>query len=130
MTHLSSATPPAAPMLGSSTGLSSDPQTGRHPQSLQGSPTVDRTSRAGDPSKRWIRRSSVVINRRIVTYGTEVSIRGERGRFRFIQAVETPSGAQWLDFIGGPVKAEKWRSFRPDRVRRVHRINKTRPNLT
>jgi hypothetical protein len=87
-------------------------------------------NRAGDPSARWIKRDQYVVNRRTLSPGTEVSIRGERGRFRFIQAVETPEGAVWLDFIGGPAKAEKWRSFRPDRIRRVHRINKTRANLT
>jgi hypothetical protein len=84
---------------------------------------------ANDPSSCWIKQGQYVVNRRRLIRGTEVSIRGERGRFRFIQAVETPAGAVWLDFIGGPAKAEKWRSFHPDRVRRVHRIQKTRANL-
>jgi hypothetical protein len=83
-----------------------------------------------DPSACWTRRCQYVVNRRTLRRGTEVSIRGERGRFRFLGAVETSTGALWLDFIGGPAKAEKWRSFHPDRVRRVHRINKTRANLT
>jgi hypothetical protein len=88
-----------------------------------------RTSQQLDPSSGWIRLNQYQMNRRTLTHGTEVSIRGERGRFRFIKAVQTPAGAVWLDFIGGPAKAEKWRSFYPDRVRRVHRINKTRANL-
>jgi hypothetical protein len=88
-----------------------------------------RTARDLDPSAGWIKLCHYRINRRTLRHGTEVSIRGERGRFRFIKAVQTPAGAVWLDFIGGPAKAEKWRSFRPDRVRRVHRINKTRANL-
>jgi hypothetical protein len=86
-----------------------------------------RTTRL-DPSAGWIKLNHYQINRRTLKHGTEVSIRGERGRFRFIKAVQTPTGAVWLDFIGGPAKAEKWRSFHPDRVRRVHRINKTRGN--
>ena len=89
----------------------------------------DRQQPQVDPSSGWILLSHYRINRRTLRHGTEVSIRGERGRFRFIKAVQTPAGAVWLDFIGGPVKAEKWRSFYPDRVRRVHRINKTRANL-
>lgn len=83
-----------------------------------------------DPSQDWVKHTEYVVKRRKLRVGTEVSIRGERGRFRFVQAVETPSGAVWLDFIGGPAKAEKWRSFKPEQVRRVHRINKTRANLT
>jgi hypothetical protein len=88
-----------------------------------------RTARELDPSAGWIKLNQYRINCRTLRQGTEVSIRGERGRFRFIKAVQTPAGAVWLDFIGGPAKAEKWRSFHPDRVRRVHRINKTRANL-
>lgn len=85
---------------------------------------------APNPSASWVTRDQFVVNQRILRPGTEVTMHGERGRFRFIRAVETPTGAVWLDFIGGPAKAEKWRSFHPDRVRRVHRINRTRANLT
>lgn len=88
-----------------------------------------RGTHSDNPSQGWIKHTDFVVNRRVLRVGTEVSIRGERGRFRFLRAVETPAGAVWLDFIGGPAKAEKWRSFHPERVRRVHRINKTRANL-
>lgn len=67
------------------------------------------------------------VNGRWLTKGTEVSIRGERGRFRFVKAVQTPT-ALWLDFVGGKSHYEAWRSFPPERVKRVHRIQKTRAN--
>lgn len=62
------------------------------------------------------------LRRRILRPGAEVSIRGERGRFAFQYATTASTGAVSLTFIGGPPGAEKWRSFRPDRVRTVHRI--------
>lgn len=74
----------------------------------------------------WTVSESIVINGRYVEVGTEVSIQGESGRFRFLRHVVTEAGAEWIDVIGGPAKAEKWRSFRPERVKRVHRIAKTR----
>ncbi|AER47596.1 hypothetical protein DS6A_42 [Mycobacterium phage DS6A] len=58
--------------------------------------------------------------------GMEVSIRGERGRFRYLRFTETAAGAVVLDFIGGPTGYETWRSFYPDRVARVHRSATTR----
>lgn len=68
------------------------------------------------------------IGRCILAPGTEVSVRGERGRFRFQYATKASSGAVSLTFIGGPDGAERWRSFRPESVRTVHRIAKTRRN--
>lgn len=52
--------------------------------------------------------------------GTEVSIRGKRGRFRYLRATTTTEGQVVLDFIGGTVGRETWHSFYPDRVSRVH----------
>lgn len=78
----------------------------------------------------WEERETAVVNGRTLTRGTEVTIRGERGRFRFLKAVERPErGLAWLDFWGGPKGSEHWRSFRADRVKRVHRINTTGANL-
>ncbi len=57
---------------------------------------------------------------------TEVSITGERGRFRFMRATTTSTGQIVLDFIGGVAGHETWRSFYPARVKTVHRINRTR----
>ena len=74
----------------------------------------------------WLVEHEVIINNRHVTSGSEVSIKGERGRFRFIHKVIRPErGVEWLDFWGGPKGHEQHRSFRQDRVRRVHRIKTT-----
>lgn len=71
------------------------------------------------------------VNGRILTPGTEVKIRGERGRFRFVKAVRTPT-VYWLDFVGGVShgrhQIKMWRSFAPERVKTVHRIQVTREN--
>lgn len=78
----------------------------------------------------WVETTEIVVNGRHVTPGTEISIRGERGRFRFIKHVSRPlRGVEWVDVWGGPKGSEQWRSFRPDRVRRVHRVNTTGRNL-
>lgn len=62
-----------------------------------------------------------------LTPGTEVSIRGERGRFRFRQYVTTDAGVEWIDVWGGVGGREAFRSFRPTEVRAVHRVSKARP---
>lgn len=69
------------------------------------------------------------FNGRTLTKGTEVSIRGQRGRFRFVGHVVNPNGNEWLDFIGGKKGCEAWRSFAADDIRTVHRINRTRANV-
>jgi hypothetical protein len=87
-----------------------------------------RRRRPVGPPTGWEISVSYTVNGRRLEPGTEVSIRGERGRFRFVKAVRTAAGAQWLAFIGGPPRHEQWRSFRPERVRTVHRITRTRAN--
>jgi hypothetical protein len=67
--------------------------------------------------------------RATLTPGREFSVRGEVGRFRFVSHTITPDGREWIDAIGGKTDIEMWRSFRPDRIRRIHRIQKTRANL-
>jgi hypothetical protein len=57
---------------------------------------------------------------RVLTPGRELSIAGERGRFRFVKHVTTPDGRQWVDVVGGPEGHTMTRSFRPDRIRTVH----------
>lgn len=69
-----------------------------------------------------------VANGRRLQLGTEVSIKRERGRFRFVNASTTSDGKTVLHFIGGAAGREVFRSFYPDRVRRVHRINRTWKN--
>ena len=75
----------------------------------------------------WTISKEIQINGRNVVVGTELSITDERGRFRFIQHVQTPT-AEWIDVIGGPTGTRMFRSFRSNRVKRVHWKNKPREN--
>lgn len=77
----------------------------------------------------WHEYLDATVNGRLLAPGTEVSVRGERGRFRFIKRVRRDDGREWLDFWGGPKGAAQWRSFPASQVRRVHRINTTPENL-
>lgn len=78
----------------------------------------------------WVESDSIVINGHTVTVGTELSIKGERGRFRFIKHISRPRrGIEWIDVWGGPKHSPQLRSFRPERVRTVHRINTTDKNI-
>lgn len=83
-----------------------------------------------DPDNDWIEYDSIIINGQTVIPGTELSIKGERGRFRFIKWVRRPGrNTEWIDVWGGPKHAPQLRSFRPERVRTVHRINTTDKNI-
>lgn len=62
---------------------------------------------------------------RHVAKGTELSVRGARGRFRFQRYVVTAKG-EWIDVYGGPDGREMFRSFAPERVTTVHRTIKAR----
>jgi hypothetical protein len=71
----------------------------------------------------WVVSSEMTINGRNVVYGTELSITGERGRFRFLK--HTVNGdKEWIDVVD---KFKAIRSFKPDRVKRVHYKKKIRP---
>jgi hypothetical protein len=68
------------------------------------------------------------INGRNVTRGTELSVRGIPGRVLFIRKVTNDeTGATWIDALE-PEPHKMIRSFKEDRVKRVHRIDKTREN--
>lgn len=67
------------------------------------------------------------FNGRHVEPGTELSIEGERGRFLFRQYVRK-GDKEWIDVFGGQAGHETLRSFRPHRVKTVHRLQKTRSN--
>lgn len=71
----------------------------------------------------WVILDSVQINGRNVSTGSEITIKGERGRFKFIQLVKTPE-AEWVDVIGGLSNYKAFRSFYLSRVKVVHRKNK------
>lgn len=78
----------------------------------------------------WEVSETFTWNGRHLEPGTEVSIRGEAGRFRFVRHVRRPNGAEWIDLIGTDAKGigTAFRSFRPERIRTVHRLVKTRAN--
>jgi hypothetical protein len=77
----------------------------------------------------WEILDTVKFNGRIVEKDTELSIQGESGRFLFIKYVKTPT-CEWIDCIGGKSERYKqFRSFRPDKIKRVHYKNKTRKNI-
>jgi hypothetical protein len=81
-----------------------------------------------NPNPSWVETYSISVNNRNVESGTEVSICGHRGRYRFIKHVKT-SKAEWIDVIGGPRGHEIWRSFKIEQIKTVHYKNKTASNL-
>lgn len=73
----------------------------------------------------WTLTHAIKLRGRRVTPGVELSLRGERGRFRFERHVaNSATGTEWLD-LRGP--NGEWRSVREERVRTVHRVAKARP---
>lgn len=84
-----------------------------------------RKSKVQTPSAcaHWVMTDSLMINGRHVSRGTELSIRGERGRFKFFKHVVN-GDKEWIDVID---RFRAFRSFRPDDVKRVHYKNKIRP---
>lgn len=70
----------------------------------------------------------VFVNQRKIEPGTEVSIKGKRGRFRFVNATHTSDNRLVLNFVGGRSGHEMMRSFYPEQVKRVHRLTRTREN--
>lgn len=83
---------------------------------------------ASSPIANWDVSTEIQINGRNVTKGTELKIKGERGRFRFVKHVKTAT-SEWVDVWGGPKGAECLRSFHMERVVRVHSKNQTYQNL-
>ena len=75
----------------------------------------------------WVISEEIQIHGRNVSKGTELSIKGESGRFRFIKHVKTEN-KEWVDVIGGKRGYQSFRSFDISRVKTVHYKNKTRQN--
>ena len=73
----------------------------------------------------WQQYETATVNGRHLEPGTEVKIQGERGRFRFMHRVTRDSGVEWLTFWGGAKGCEAYRSFRPERIKTVHRMKLT-----
>lgn len=80
------------------------------------------------PNSEWVCETEIQVNGRNVNAGTELKIRGVRGRFRFVKKVTTPT-TQWIDVWGGPKGAESMRSFRLEQIKTVHYKNQTVANL-
>lgn len=80
------------------------------------------------PNSAWICETEIQVNGRNVSFGTELKIRGVRGRFRFVKKVTTPT-TEWIDVWGGPKGAESMRSFRLGQIKTVHYKNQTVANL-
>jgi hypothetical protein len=71
-----------------------------------------------------VSQTEITINGRTVTPNTEISIRGESGRFTFRYSLRPDEVTVW----GGDPQYEKWRTFKIDRVRTVHRKPRLRKN--
>jgi len=70
----------------------------------------------------------IQINGRMVSVGTELSIKGESGRFRFMKHVKTET-SEWIDVVGGKKGYSTCRSFRVSQVKTVHWKNRTDKNI-
>jgi hypothetical protein len=81
------------------------------------------------PNDGWIYATHIQVHGRNVSPGTELKIRGERGRFRFVHRILTERGVEWIDVWGGKKGAEQMRSFKLDRIKTVHYKNQTVQNL-
>jgi hypothetical protein len=99
----------------------SDPRKGARPVARK---KKQRTTAEVHPD--WVISHEMTINGRTVEIGTELSIKGEPGRFRFLKHIKTPT-SEWIDVIGGKQQYQRFRSFRTDSVRTVHRLNRIRP---
>lgn len=76
----------------------------------------------------WDVATEITVNGRQVSYGTELTITGEgTTRFVFVRRVTRPNGTEWIDVLetykGTP---QAYRSFRPDRIKTVHRTVRAR----
>jgi hypothetical protein len=74
----------------------------------------------------WIFDYEYRINGRVLVPGTELKLFDRRGRFRFLKHGTDPQGREWLDLFGGLRGYEKMIAVKPEAVRTVHRIKKTR----
>lgn len=73
------------------------------------------------------KQNDITLNNRHVTRGTELSVAGWRGRYRF-QYAHTNDQGDLAEVVvyGGPKGHGIYRSCAPERVRTVHRIPKGR----
>ena len=82
-------------------------------------PAMQRRRGALDPSRDWIRAEEFKTSSgRWLRPGVEFSVHGERGRYRFLEHVDT-GAAQWVSAIGGTKGVRMFRAFAPERVKKV-----------
>lgn len=62
----------------------------------------------------------IQVNGRWLNVDSEVTINGERGRFRYTGFSHSSEGKLILHFVGGSNGHDMMRSFYPDRVKTVH----------
>lgn len=66
----------------------------------------------------------VQVNGRWMNIDADVTITGERGKFKYKGYSTTSEGKTVLNFHGGPPGRERMRFFYPDRVKTVHNKKK------
>jgi hypothetical protein len=73
---------------------------------------------------------ATVINGRNVVRGTELSIKGVRGRFKFVSHTsylkDDGSTGEYINVLGGYGGIVLSRTFLPEKVKTVHRKNRMR----
>ncbi len=72
----------------------------------------------------WLVNEEYSANGRNIVKDTELSIKNEKGRFRFLKHVIN-GDKEWIDVMSSN---SQFRSFRPSQIKRVHWKNKTREN--
>lgn len=95
---------------------------------MSGALTRRRTGYAAQPHPdNWHVSASYQHGSQQLTPGRLLKIRGERGQFRFLRHVMAEPAdhrrkrREWIDVVGGTPGVTMFRSFRPDRIRRVLR---------
>ena len=63
----------------------------------------------------------VTLGRRTLKRGVIITITNERGKFLFHSAIVKDDVCQSICVFGGTANREKWRHFRPERVKTVKR---------
>ena len=82
----------------------------------------------------WEVLTRMKVHGRTVEPGTVLSIKGERGTFRFTRLVRNrDNGASWIDCVGGTdqlhpkTAVTMFRAFNPETIKTVHNPPKVRP---
>lgn len=73
----------------------------------------------------WVVSEEYTANGRNIIKDTELSIKDQKGRFRFDKHVVN-GDKEWIDVFSS--KDGQYHSYRPSQIKRVHWKNKTREN--